>query len=187
MSIVYLLQNQHDQYLSKAGEWLEGDAASALYRTEHKDEAINRKVEFTVKNVDLRIVIVKASLRENGTPELSSIAKKEEDKTQQKNHGPLFDADATDQPPTDQPIDTETVEMAAETPEAPSDSTDVTENSEDTPTNSEDSANNSAIPLEPAEQNPQEGNHTFDAQDHAQIENSQASPRPSTDEVREVI
>lgn len=75
MSIVYLLQNQHSQYLGKSGEWIEGDAGLALYRSAFKDEAINQKVEFSVKSADLRISIVEASLGKNGKPELAPTEK----------------------------------------------------------------------------------------------------------------
>ncbi len=165
MSIVYLLQNQHDQYLSKAGEWLEGDAASALYRTEHKDEAINRKVEFTVKNVELRIAIVKASLRENGTPELSSIVKNEEDKTQiNNNHGPLFDGSSPEDSQPNQTQDSEIAETAAE-------NTETTEKKA------------SSDISKPEEQNSEENIYTAEPQD----DNHQEGPTLNADEVREAI
>lgn len=38
----------------------------ALFRTAHKDEAINQKVEFSVKNFALRIEIFAASLGADG-------------------------------------------------------------------------------------------------------------------------
>lgn len=68
MSIVYLLQNQHDHYLNRAGEWVNGDTAASLFRTAHKDEAINQKVEYSVKQIDQRIRIVEAELDEKRLP-----------------------------------------------------------------------------------------------------------------------
>lgn len=70
MSIVYLLQNQHEQFLSKSREWVDGKAGGTLYRTEYKDEAINQKVEFSVKQADLRITLVEARIGKDGHPEL---------------------------------------------------------------------------------------------------------------------
>jgi len=55
---VFLLQNQHDQYLGKSGEWLSGTDSKTLFRTQHKDEAINQKVEVAVKQADARIQII---------------------------------------------------------------------------------------------------------------------------------
>lgn len=77
MSEVYLLKNQHDEYLEKSGEWvLDGDSKS-LYRTEHKDEAINMKVEFSVKKPDIRITLEKARYDEKGKLVLASQAAKQ--------------------------------------------------------------------------------------------------------------
>lgn len=66
MSIVYLLKNQHNHYLDKSGEWVSGEHQKTLYRTAHKDEAINQKVEFSVKNFELRISIFEVSLDDRG-------------------------------------------------------------------------------------------------------------------------
>lgn len=71
MSIVYLLKNQHDHYLDKSGEWVSAENARTLYRALYKDEALNRKVEFSVKNSDLRISIFEAALNDKGNIELS--------------------------------------------------------------------------------------------------------------------
>ncbi len=70
MSIVYLLQNQHEQFLSKSREWVDGKVGAALFRTEFKDEAINQKVEFSVKQAELRITLVEARIGKDGRPEL---------------------------------------------------------------------------------------------------------------------
>ncbi|MFL0800895.1 MAG: hypothetical protein K6L80_10630 [Agarilytica sp.] len=192
MSIVYLLQNQHDQYLSKAGEWLEGDAASALYRTEHKDEAINRKVEFTVKNVALRISIVKASLRENGTPELSSIPKNERANDQANvppsdNHGPLFDNGSTDDTPPEQSSEQNPNTDATADSIVVTNSTDTTENSEASPIDTPKVPQVSTD--EPAEQKTEAGIYTAAPQaepDNNQDQNTE-STAVNTDEVREAI
>ncbi|MFL0803574.1 MAG: hypothetical protein K6L81_07635 [Agarilytica sp.] len=181
MSIVYLLQNQHDQYLSKAGEWLEGDAANTLYRTEHKDEAINRKVEFTVKNVELRIAIVKASLRENGTPELSSIPKNTEEKTQTSdNHGPLFDSSSPEDAQTTSLQPPETTEITTENTETVD--TEAQENSANISSDSEHLHTD-----EHAEPNTEENIDTGEAQTDSPIQGNEENPAPNADEAREAI
>lgn len=55
MSKVYLLQNQHKQLLGKNSEWLDGCNPAALFRTVHKDEAINQQFEAGSKDYSLRI------------------------------------------------------------------------------------------------------------------------------------
>ena len=66
MLAVFLLQNQYDQYLSKSGEWLDGADSKTLYRTVHKDEVINQKVEVAVKQADTRAKIVNGFQLPNG-------------------------------------------------------------------------------------------------------------------------
>lgn len=66
MTDVYLLQNQHNEFFSKSGDWLAGGDSKALYRSKYKDEAINQKVEFSVKNPKLRISLVKGMQKVNG-------------------------------------------------------------------------------------------------------------------------
>ena len=71
MLSVFLLQNQYDQYLGKSGEWLSGADSKTLYRTQHKDEAINQKVEVAVKQADTRAKIVDGIQLLNGQVMLS--------------------------------------------------------------------------------------------------------------------
>lgn len=66
MAIVYLLQNQDKHFLDRSGEWVTSENNQSLYRTTHKDEAINQKVEFSVKNPHLRIAVTEACLNEKG-------------------------------------------------------------------------------------------------------------------------
>ena len=66
MSNVYILQSQNNLYLSKSGDWASGDDSKILFRTQHKDEAINQKVELTVKQPELRVNIGIAQLGDNG-------------------------------------------------------------------------------------------------------------------------
>ena len=71
MSSAYIFQNQHQHFLSKSGEWVDGREGQALLKTFYKDEALNTKVEQTVKNPDLRIRIVECELNSRGLPQLN--------------------------------------------------------------------------------------------------------------------
>lgn len=71
MSNVFLLQNQHKQLLNKQGEWVDGREASTLYRTVHRDEALNHLVETNARDYTLRMKIIECSLSERGLPLLS--------------------------------------------------------------------------------------------------------------------
>ena len=60
MKHVYIIRNQQGLYLDKSGEWVDGEASKSLFRTSYKDEAINFKVEYTVKFPELRLTLVEA-------------------------------------------------------------------------------------------------------------------------------
>ena len=68
MTVIYLLQNSEKLFLNKQKEWVDGNEASSLYRTTFKDDAINTKVEITVKVPNERITIVASTPDEKGNP-----------------------------------------------------------------------------------------------------------------------
>lgn len=72
MSDVFILQNHDQCYFNKRGEWADGHDASGLYQTPYKDEALNQKLELTVRHAELRITIVKCQLDAKGRPQLMS-------------------------------------------------------------------------------------------------------------------
>ncbi len=117
MSIVYLLQNQHQHFLDKSGEWVTPENTKALYRTEFKDEAINRKVEFSVKNADLRLTVTQATVGNNGQLDidLSNVSEHRNDKTdkvpvaQDSANEDLFASDAIDGAPEEAEVTADSV------------------------------------------------------------------------------
>lgn len=74
MTQVYILQNQHQQFLGKQREWLDGGDAGALFRTPHKDEAINQMVEINTKDYSQRIQIRACQTNDKGLPVIDSEA-----------------------------------------------------------------------------------------------------------------
>lgn len=68
MTDVFVIRNQHGLFLGKHGDWIDGQDAHSLYRTMHKDEAINVKVEHSVRDPLLRLQIVTCSTNEKGEP-----------------------------------------------------------------------------------------------------------------------
>ena len=66
MSEAFILKNQHDQFLDKHNEWVDQADTGVLYRTIHKDEAINMMVELSVKNADMRLRVVACTLGDRG-------------------------------------------------------------------------------------------------------------------------
>ncbi|BFM13973.1 hypothetical protein R50073_01560 [Maricurvus nonylphenolicus] len=68
MKQVFVLQNQLKQFLTKSGEWSDGRDANSLYRSEHKDEAINQQFEVSSKDYTLRISLLKCTLNDRRNP-----------------------------------------------------------------------------------------------------------------------
>ena len=62
MSHVYVLTNQHQQFLSKSNEWIDGRENTKLFRSEFKDVAINQMFEANTRDVTLRIELLECEL-----------------------------------------------------------------------------------------------------------------------------
>lgn len=68
MEKVFLLQNQHKQLCGKSGDWLDGRNPTALFRSAHKDEAINQQFEAGSKDYSLRIHLLECELNAKRQP-----------------------------------------------------------------------------------------------------------------------
>ncbi len=58
MKTIFVIRNQNGHYLGRNGEWLDGSHVPALYRTEHRDAAVNELVEVNLRDFDLRGEII---------------------------------------------------------------------------------------------------------------------------------
>ncbi|AWF83179.1 hypothetical protein BTJ40_21475 [Microbulbifer sp. A4B17] len=76
-----MLTNQHQQFLSKSGEWTDGREPNKLFRSEHKDVAINQMFEANTRNVSLRIELLLCELSIKGQPQIpeEALASTEDD------------------------------------------------------------------------------------------------------------
>lgn len=106
MKHVFLLKNQHNAYLDKSGNWISEGDSKTLFRTEHKDEIINQKVEISVKQPDIRVESISVGIDEKGKLELHlpKASPKESEEPQLEQLG--FDVA---EPPTNEPSTAETV------------------------------------------------------------------------------
>lgn len=68
MSQVFVIRNQVGLYLSKQREWVSGHDPQQLYRSAHKDEAINTVFEVTAKDLYLRAAPLECDLNDKGQP-----------------------------------------------------------------------------------------------------------------------
>jgi hypothetical protein len=55
---VFVIRNQNGHYLGRNGEWLDGSHVPGLFRTEHRDVAMNELVEVNLRDFDLRGEII---------------------------------------------------------------------------------------------------------------------------------
>lgn len=65
---VFVVRNQHDQYLNKQNEWVDGRERQALFRTPYKDAAINQLFEATMKDIGMRGEVVACGTDAKGDP-----------------------------------------------------------------------------------------------------------------------
>ncbi len=72
MTQVFILQNQELYFYSKQGEWTDGRDAKILFRTPHKDEAVNQCVEITAKDYTQRVHVLECELNDKGNPQLAA-------------------------------------------------------------------------------------------------------------------
>jgi hypothetical protein len=68
MSDIYILQNQDQLFLGKQREWLDGREPGSLFKTPHKDEAVNQMVETTAKDFTQRITVLLCPANDKGLP-----------------------------------------------------------------------------------------------------------------------
>ncbi|MBX2807072.1 MAG: hypothetical protein KTR20_00440 [Cellvibrionaceae bacterium] len=72
MSQVFILRNADGYFLSKSGGWVDGRDATALYRSAHKDEALNQLFETNSKDVSLRMHLVPCQLNPKKHPQIAA-------------------------------------------------------------------------------------------------------------------
>ncbi|MBU2886326.1 hypothetical protein KO507_11175 [Gilvimarinus agarilyticus] len=54
--------------MSKQRAWVDGREAASLYRTPHRDEAVNEKFEVNSKDYSQRVTLVTCTLNDRGVP-----------------------------------------------------------------------------------------------------------------------
>jgi hypothetical protein len=69
---VFVLKNQQGLYLSKQQEWVDGAENQSIYRTRHRDEALNTVFEVSSRDIYLRAETVICSVDAKANPILST-------------------------------------------------------------------------------------------------------------------
>lgn len=68
MSELFILQNQDQLFLGKQKDWLDGRDLGSLFKTAHKDEAINQMFEVGSKDYTQRVKVLSCTANEKGLP-----------------------------------------------------------------------------------------------------------------------
>jgi len=68
MNQTFILQNQAQLFFGKNKEWVDGYDANAVFKTPHKDEAVNQMFEITSKDYTQRVKVLACELNEKGLP-----------------------------------------------------------------------------------------------------------------------
>lgn len=68
MKKLLVIRNQNNHYLGRRGEWLDGSHVPALFRTEHRDTALNELFETNIRDFDLRGEILECEVDKHGYP-----------------------------------------------------------------------------------------------------------------------
>lgn len=71
---VYVIRSQAGQFLSRQLEWVDAHDGPALYRTVHRDEAVNTVFEVSARDIHLRAEAVACPLDGKGQPAPQQIA-----------------------------------------------------------------------------------------------------------------
>lgn len=67
---LFVIRNQHQHYLGRHHEWVDGSNPAAVLRTPHRDVAANELFEANLKDIALRGEILACELDERGLPRI---------------------------------------------------------------------------------------------------------------------
>jgi len=65
---IYVIKNHDESILGKDLEWLDGTDANLVFKTEHRDIALNQLIELNSKDINLRAQIVECEADKKGRP-----------------------------------------------------------------------------------------------------------------------
>ncbi len=68
MKQLFVIRNQHQHYLGRNHDWVDGSHPPVLFRTPHRDMAVNELFEVNVKDFALRGEIIVCETDERGLP-----------------------------------------------------------------------------------------------------------------------
>jgi len=71
---VYVIQHRDGRFLTKQHDWVGCDEPQAVFRTPHRDLALNELFELTARHPELRARVAEVQTNVRGLPELQTVA-----------------------------------------------------------------------------------------------------------------
>lgn len=68
MKTLFVIRNQNNHYLGKQGQWVDGSHRPALFRSEHRDVALNELFEVNIRDFDLRGELISVEMDDKRLP-----------------------------------------------------------------------------------------------------------------------
>ena len=68
MSTVFIVTNQHNHYLGKHDDWVDGSEPAQLFRSPHRDVVLNKLIDANIKDFTLRAEIMSCDIDKNKLP-----------------------------------------------------------------------------------------------------------------------
>jgi hypothetical protein len=68
MKEVFVICNQHGQFLGKQSQWLDESEPAAVWRSPHRDVALNHLIESNARDIEQRLALLQCPLNEKDIP-----------------------------------------------------------------------------------------------------------------------
>ncbi|HNE26796.1 MAG TPA: hypothetical protein PKZ68_02740 [Pseudomonadales bacterium] len=68
MREVFVISNQQGLFLGKQGQWLDESEPTAVWRSPHRDVALNHMIESNARDIEQRLVLLQCPLNEKDIP-----------------------------------------------------------------------------------------------------------------------
>lgn len=73
MKNVFVIRNQHQQFLGKQGQWLDESEPQQAWRSPHHDVALNHLIEVNARDIEQRLVLMQCPLNDRDVPLLGDV------------------------------------------------------------------------------------------------------------------
>lgn len=68
MKEVFVIRNQHGQFLGKQSQWLDESEPAAAWRSPHRDIALNHLIETNARDIEQRLLLLQCPLNDKDIP-----------------------------------------------------------------------------------------------------------------------